>query len=116
MSRREVLPSFLLDVISCSGMNLSNTQDLLFLVLSIAVAWIAVFLCWALYELAKLLHQSNQVVTETRSKMSRVESAVMDVKERLESSLSYVGMLAEGGKAVMSMSTSKVKARRASWR
>jgi hypothetical protein len=83
-------------------MTLSNTQDLFFLVLSIVTVWVAVFLCWALYEIAKLLHQGNQVVTETREKVSKVESAILSIKDRLESSMSYLGMIADGGKAVMS--------------
>lgn len=83
-------------------MTLSNTQDLFFLVLSIAVAWIAVFLCWGLYELAKLLHQGNEVITETRHKVSKVEQALFSIKDRLESSMSYLGMIADGGKAIMS--------------
>lgn len=83
-------------------MTLSNTQDLFFLVLSIAVAWTAVFLCWGLYELAKLLHQGNEVVMETRHKVSKVEQALFSIKDRLESSMSYLGMIADGGKAIMS--------------
>ncbi|MCC7357083.1 hypothetical protein IT408_01080 [Candidatus Uhrbacteria bacterium] len=83
-------------------MTLSNTQDLFFLVLSIATGWIAVFFCWALYEIAKLLHQGNQVVTETREKVTKLEATILNVKDRLESSMSYLGMIADGGRAVMS--------------
>jgi hypothetical protein len=89
-------------VILFFSMTLSNTQDLFFLVLSIATGWAAVFFCWALYEIAKLLHQGNQIVTETREKVSKVEDAIMSVKDRLESSMSYLGMIADGGKAIMS--------------
>lgn len=84
-------------------MNLASTQDLFFLVLSIATAWIAVFLCWGLYELARMLHQANAVVSETREKINRVEKAILTIKERLETSVNYFGMLAEGGKSLMSM-------------
>jgi len=45
-------------------MTLVSTQDLFFLVLAIATGWIAVFLCWALYEVARMLHQANAVVSE----------------------------------------------------
>jgi len=83
-------------------MTLTSTQDILYLVLAVSIAWVAVFLCWALYELAKMLHQANAVVTETREKINRVEHAVMRIKEKLESSVSYLGMLAEGGKSLLS--------------
>jgi hypothetical protein len=84
-------------------MTLDSTRDLLYLVLAIAVGWVAVFLCWALYELGKLLNQTNRMVAETEQKILRIERGVMAVKDRLESSVSYLGILAEGGKAVMSM-------------
>lgn len=84
-------------------MTLVSTQDLFFLVLAIATGWIAVFLCWALYEVARMLHQANAVVSETREKLNRVEKAILSIKERLETSVNYFGMLAEGGKSLMSM-------------
>ena len=96
-------------------MTLSSTQEIFYLVLSVASAWVAVFLCWALYELAKVLHQANTVMTETRQKITRVEHAVMKIKEKLESSVSYLGMLAEGGKSLLSflhMSEEKKEKRR----
>ena len=84
-------------------MTLDSTQDLFFLVLSIATGWVAVFVCWGLYEVAKILHQANAVVTETRDKLNRLEKAVLAIKERLESSVSYLGMLAEGGKSLLGL-------------
>lgn len=82
---------------------MTSTQDLLMLVLSIAVGWVAVFLCWALYEAATLLHQANRVVTETREKISRLERAAVMIKDKLEHSVMYLGMLAEGGKSLLGM-------------
>lgn len=84
-------------------MTLVSTLDLLYLTLAIAALWIAVFLCWGLYELARLLHQANMMVSDTREKMSRIEKTIMAIKEKIESSVNYLGILAEGGKAVLSM-------------
>lgn len=84
-------------------MTLVSTQDLFFLVLAVATGWIAVFLCWALYEVARMLHQANAVVSETREKLNRLEKAILAIKEKLETSMGYFGMLAEGGKSLMSM-------------
>lgn len=83
-------------------MALDSMKDLLYFVSSLAIGWIAVFLCWALYELAKLLHQANTLVTDTRQKISRIEHAMTKIKERIESSAGYLSMIAEGGKALLS--------------
>ncbi len=84
-------------------MPLATTVDLFYLVLSVAVAWVAVFLCWGLYEMAHMMHQANVAVREAREKLSRLEKSMCSIKERLESSAEYLGVLAEGGKAVMNM-------------
>jgi hypothetical protein len=86
---------------------LNSTLDVLYLVLAIVAGWVGVFLCWSLYEIAKMLHQANQLVTETREKINRVERAIVTVKEKLESSVGYLGMLAEGGRSVLSLLQTK---------
>lgn len=68
-----------------------------------ATGWIAVFLCWALYEVARMLHQANAVVSETREKLNRLEKAVSAIREKFETSMGYFGVLAEGGKSLMNM-------------
>lgn len=88
-------------------MTLSSTNDLFYLVATIVIIWVAVFLCWALYELATLLRQGNKVVGETREKIARVETAAMAIRERVESTLSYFGTFAEIGKTAMSFFKSR---------
>ena len=83
-------------------MTLETTKDIFYLVASIALGWVAVFLCWGLYEIAKLLHQANALVTDTREKISRLERAISAIKEKIESSAGYLGMIAEGGKSLLS--------------
>lgn len=83
-------------------MTIDSTVDVFYIVAAVALGWIAVFLCWALYEIAKFFHQTNTVVKEAREKISRFERAILSIKERLESSVSYLGMLAQGGKSLLS--------------
>ncbi len=90
-----------------SPMPIETTQDLLYLILAIVAAVVAGFLSWGLYELARLLRQTNDVVTETRNRVERIESGIMGLKERFESSMGYVAMLAEGGKSLFSLLRSR---------
>ena len=83
-------------------MNFDTSLDTLRTVASIAIGVVAIFLSWALYELAKLLHQTNEAVGEAREKIARVEMAIHSIKERLEHSVRYLGILAEGGKTILS--------------
>ncbi len=78
-------------------------QDLLYLISSLAIAIVSVFLCWALYQLAILLRQANDMVTDTREKVERVEDMVVNLVEKVSTVSKYLGFLTEGGKKVMGM-------------
>ncbi len=81
----------------------SSTYDLFFLIGSICALWITAFLCWALYEVARLIRQANDVIDDTRNKMERFERAVTMIGEKIGVSAQYLGLLAEGGKQLFKM-------------
>ena len=83
-------------------MSIANVQDVLYIVASLCLIWITVFLCWALFEAGRLLHQANKMVTDTREKITRVERVLTTVGDKIGSASSYLGLIAEGGKQVMS--------------
>lgn len=74
----------------------------MYMAIGIAVLWIGGMLCWALYELGKLLHQVNATVTETRGKIKRIEHAVLAMKEYVSSLSGYASLIAQAGKSVSS--------------
>lgn len=82
---------------------MANTQDILYIVLSVAVVWATVFLCWALFEIAGFMRRANRIVDETTEKLSRIEKAFVTIKEKLEHSAGALGVIAEGGRALLSM-------------
>lgn len=82
-------------------MTIGNTLDLLYFVLAIGAIWIVAFLAWLFGEAAYLIHQTNRMVKDTREKIGRFERAVLSIKDRLESSAGYLGVLAEGGKTLV---------------
>lgn len=82
-------------------MTIGNTLDLLYFILAILAVWIGAMLTWLLFEAAILAHRANKVVKDTLEKMGRFERAILSIKDRLESSAGYLGVLAEGGKTLM---------------
>ncbi len=79
-----------------------TSQELLYLIGTICLLFVSGFLCWALYEIARLVHQANQVMDDTREKISRFERAVVMIGEKLGASAQYLGFIAEGGKQLLS--------------
>ncbi len=84
-------------------MTIDSARELFYFVASIALAWVAVLLCWALYEVATLLRRSNQIVDDVQQKISNVERFADHLKETLMNPLSYAGLLAGGGKALWAL-------------
>lgn len=82
---------------------MTDTKDILFVVLSVGSVWITAFLCWALYELATFLRRSNKIVDDVQHKIRQVEDTATAIKEKLINPLSYMGLLAGGGKSLFSM-------------
>ncbi|MCE9586175.1 hypothetical protein K8R04_02555 [Candidatus Uhrbacteria bacterium] len=82
-------------------MFLTTSSDLILLVGSICLLLVTGFTCWLLYEAARLLHQTNQLVEETREKISAVELLVKTVGEKIMNLSQYAGIFAEGGKKLL---------------
>lgn len=82
-------------------MFLETSSDLILLVGSICLLLVTGFVCWLLYEAARLLHQTNELVEETREKINAVELLVKTVGEKIMNLSQYAGILAEGGKKMM---------------
>jgi hypothetical protein len=69
-----------------------TTLDLLYLVSALAIFAVAIFLSWALCELARFFHQANRVVKQARDSIGYVENILQSLTR---------GLFAEGGKALM---------------
>lgn len=72
-------------------MSLSTTRDIWFLVASICLVGVSGFVMWALYELAHLGRQTNELVQETRKKLSLLEGAVDGLTSQISSVSAMVG-------------------------
>ncbi len=75
-------------------MSITNTQDLLFLVLAIAIALITVFLIWALYYVVMMLRHGYAAIRDIEKKLASFDEMIRSIKEHLVNSSSSLAMLA----------------------
>ncbi len=78
-------------------------QDTLYVVLSVSVGLVAVFLCWALYEIAMFVRTSNQIVADVQLRITQLEQAAGSLKEKFINPLNYLSLLTGGSKALYSV-------------
>jgi len=75
---------------------LETSKDLLFIVLAICIFGLTVFICWAIYYLVMILKQANQIIADFREKIKKIDETLALIKEKIEHSTSYLGLLVEG--------------------
>lgn len=62
----------------------NSLQQLLYLVLSICVVWATVFLCWLLYQAAKVLKNTNKIMDSVVQKLEYISDAVSFMQNKMD--------------------------------
>lgn len=75
-------------------MFLSTTKDIWYLVASVCLVGVSGFLMWTLYQVGKMGQQANELVKETRKKLSIVERTVDELLEQVAVITNMVGTVA----------------------
>lgn len=74
-------------------MFISSSQDLLYIVLSLSVLWFTIFLCWLLYQAARVLKNANEIVENITQKLELITDAVSMMREKVEGISSHMGVV-----------------------
>ncbi len=82
-------------------MPLSTTQDLFFLIAAISLLAVSGMLTWVLYEWARLGKQTNELVLESRKKLTLIEGVVDELLERVQSITAMMGSLSSIAETVL---------------
>lgn len=70
---------------------LSSTQDLLYIVLSLSILWFTVFLCWLLYQAARVLKNANEIIENITGKLELIADAVEFMRGKVEKVTDHMG-------------------------
>lgn len=78
-------------------------QDIWYIVASICLVAITIFLCLVLHRLLRVIRQADEIVATTREKAAFVEETVENLVERFTTLSGYASLLSEGGKKLFSL-------------
>lgn len=84
-----------------------TSQDILNLTKAVSIAALAGFTCWFIYYLARITQQIFRVVKEMRDRLHKIDELLKLVKEKIESSVSYLLLIGEGMKKLVEVISSK---------
>jgi len=72
---------------------LQDSQDLLYIVLSLSVLWFTIFLCWLLYQAARVLRNANNIIENVTEKLELIAEAVQYIRDKVEHLTSGAGVV-----------------------
>ena len=62
----------------------STSQDLLYMVLAICILWFTIFLCWLLYQAARVLKNANTIIESVTHKLELINEAVQYMRDKVD--------------------------------
>lgn len=63
---------------------LESSRDLLYIVLSLSILWFTVFLCWLLYQAARVLRNINRITESVVEKLEMISEAVSFMRDKVD--------------------------------
>ena len=80
---------------------IQSSKDLLYVVIAFCILWLTIFTAWFIYYLVMIMRQVFIIIKEVREKISRVDNAIKDFKEKVEHSAAYLALIGEGVKKLV---------------
>lgn len=82
----------------------STSHDILLLTIAACVAAFTIFLCWGMFYLIAMISNTYKIIKDARRMVDKVEGILDAIKEKINSSASYLFLIGEGLKKVLEMS------------
>jgi len=80
---------------------LQTSQDLLFIVIAIAVLWLTIFLSIVLYYLLAIAKEGSNIIKDWKERFKKIDEVVNLIKGKIERSISSFAVLAEAIKQIV---------------
>lgn len=80
---------------------INTTLDILWLVLAACIGVLTIFLCWALYYVVRALRNGVYMVEKVTTVMQKADEVLDMAKDKLHSTGTYIGVVANVAKGVM---------------
>ena len=74
-------------------MFISSSQELLYLVLALCLVWFTIFLCWLLYQAARVLKNANTVIETLSHKLELINDAVQFMRTKVDGVSKNMGVV-----------------------
>ena len=84
-----------------------DSQDILFMVLAFCALWFTAFLCFALYQMARLMKRMQELSSHIRAKVDDLVDSINVIRMKIEGHVSAITNVADGIRKVMDLLRSR---------
>jgi len=88
---------------------ISDSRDLLNIVLAFCILWLTIFIVWFIYYLAMIMREIYNIVKEMRQRVKKIDEVIAAFKDKIEHSASYLLLIGEGVKKLVEVIKEKTK-------
>lgn len=88
-----------------------ESKDILFFVLAFCVLWFTLFVSWLIWQVAMILKNVNDTVSDAREKLGLIEKAIVSVREKFDNMSGMVGLVGKGIERVVEYAIEKKRAK-----
>lgn len=82
-------------------MYIQSSGDILTIVKSFAILWVAIFTGWLIYYMAMTVREGYLIMRGMRERINKIDQIIDSVKEKIEHSASYLLLIGEGVKKIV---------------
>jgi len=84
-----------------------DSKDILFFVLAFCVLWFTLFLSWLIWQVASILKNVNDAVSDARDAISLMEKAITAIREKFDHATSVFAVVGKGIERVVEYAIDK---------
>lgn len=84
-----------------------DSKDILLFVLAFCVLWFTLFVSWLIWQVAMILKNVNDTISDAREKLGLIEQAIVGIREKFESMSGVLGIVGRGIERVVEYAVEK---------
>ena len=78
-----------------------DSKDILYMVLAFCALWFTVFLCFALYQVARLMKRMQELSAHLREKADEVLNSINTIRIKIEGHVNAITSIGDGIRKIM---------------
>lgn len=80
---------------------LESSRDVLFITIAVCIAAFTIFSCWGLFYFVGVIRNAFKISKDARNILKKAEEAIELIKEKIQSSTSYLLLIGEAVKKIL---------------